>query len=558
MGRLSRLPMDCLEEKGHGSNPWPFSFWGDGTMVLSEPFTEIRQRIERSGIGMRDALSVMDMAFEPTQKRLGGPSPYDAFKGLNQLIAQTVHGVKIERFGPKKEARPFHTLEIRGEEGETLGYLNMLYLKMSVPCYYLVYVEVIPSFRGLGLGNKILQAFMEFVTARKALGLLDNIIPPDDPTYGIYTKLGWRAVQNLVGCGMNDGQENYMFFVPASIQVNDLQRRLIRILFSLRKKRPVIDMHDNEDMVRRTVEEFLSVYQVLLQLFNSEILTRSSNPLMRFMFTRLTTKLIGFRRRIAALIGYTGGESLEQLSFSDSIRELPIQPFSLWRQQEDDAKIWGEEEIMRNLPDQLRDEPTFFIEGLPFYKRPYLHEWMKNGGGHPAQRLKISDLLDLDFDPTRLREFHHEGVVYIFERVSSHFFPLLVRKRRFFEKAEKRIHTLRVSGPVIRINPPVLFFRDRGNVYVLRRKVEGIHSQEALDQLRTSPSLKEMNHRLGIDRFMIKTMKDIRKSLESKFNLEFRQEIEDLTYFLPWDIEKNFPKIRVDVSGISLDTVWIA
>ncbi len=540
-----------------GKNPWPF-FWGrDGTMMLTEPFAEIRQRIEQSGVGMRDALSVIDMTFEDEREGLEGALPNDTFKGLNQLIAQTVDGVNIERFRPKKEARRFHTLEIKGEEGETLGYLNMLYLKMSVPCYYLVYVEVMSSFRGLGLGNKILKAFMEFVTDRKALGLLDNIIPPEDPTYGIYTKLGWNPVQNLVRNGMNDGQGNYMVFVPASIPVHDVRRQLVRILFSLKKKRPVIDMHDNEDMVRRTVEEFRSVYQTLLQLFNSEILSRHSNPLMRFMFTRLTTKLLGFRRRITALIGYTGGESLEQLSFSDPIKDLFIQPYSVWRRQEEKVKIWGEEETIRNLPPRLKDEPTFFIEGLPLYKRPYLCEWMKNTG-HPAQQLKISDLLDLDFDPTRLREFHHEGIDYIFERVSLHFFPLLMRKKRFFKKAEKRIHMLPTSGPLIRINPPLLFFQDRGNVYVLRRKVEGIHSQEALDQLRTSPSLKEMNHRLEIDRLMIKAMNTIGKNLKSKFNPEFRQEIENLTYFLPWDIEKNFPKIRVDVSGVSLDTVWIA
>ena len=150
-----------------------------------------------------------------------------------------------------------------------------------------------------------------------------------------------------------------MVFVPDSIQTHDLKNKLIKSLFNLNKKRPVIDMHDNEDMVKRTIEEFRSVYQALEELFNAEISSGTSNPLMRFMFTRLTTKLIGFRRRIASLIGYTGGESLEQISFSDRIKELHILPYSLWKSENDTCGIWGDKEVLRNLPGKLKEEPTF-------------------------------------------------------------------------------------------------------------------------------------------------------------------------------------------------------
>ena len=527
-------------------------------MTLIESIAEIKERIERTGIGLKDALSVLDMTFEDQLDRLETSSPYEAFKGLNKLIDLTVHGAKIERFRPNDNGRPVRTFEIKTEEGETLGYLNMLYLKKTVPCFYLLYVEVMPSFRGLGLGNKILKAFMEFVKDRKALGLLDNIIPTEEPTYEIYTKLGWKAVKDLIGNGKADDQGNYMVFAPDSVQAYDLREELLRILFSLRKKRPVIDMHDNEDMVKRTVEEFRSVYQALVQLFSTEILLQTSNSLMCFMFTRLTTKLIGFRRRIATLIGYTGGESLEQISFSMQIKDLTIQPYSLWKLQEDRVGIWGDKEILRNLPDKLKHEPTFFIEALPFYKRPYLHDWMRKMGTHPSQPLKIGDLLDLGFDPTRLKEFHHEGIDYIFERVSPHFFPSLVRKRRFLRRVDRWAWQLQFRGPLIRTNPTLLIIRDRGNVYSLRKKVGGIHLEEALDQLRTSPYLKKMNSEVGIDRAMIKASNDIRERLEKKFKSDFEKEIEELTYFLPWDIEKNIPKIHVDVSSISLDTIWIA
>jgi hypothetical protein len=422
----------------------------------------------------------------------------------------------------------------------------------------LVYVEVMPPFRGLGLGYRILKAFMKFADEKKAVGLLDNIIPPGEVTYEIYSKLGWRNIHDLIGNGFADGWGNYMAFVPDSLQTQDLKNKVVKFLFALNKKRPVIDMHDNEDMVKRTIEEFRSVYQALEELFHKEISSGISNPLMQFMFTQLATKLIGFRRRISTLIGYTGGESLEQISFSDRIKELNIQPYSLWKLGEDHVGIRGDKEVLPYLPEKLREEPTLFIESLPFYKRPYLIDWMEKTRTSPSQSLKISDLLDLGFDPTRLREFHHNGVNYIFERISPHFLHSLMRKRRVLREIERDVLRLKFHGATPQVNPPLLVFRDRRNIYVLRRKVAGIHLQEALDQLKSSPRLREMNRALGIDRKVVMTVNEIRHWLEARFKSHFRQDIEDLAQFIPWDIEKNIPNVYVDATGISLNTVWIA
>jgi GNAT superfamily N-acetyltransferase len=526
--------------------------------MLAKQIDEIRERIERAGIGLKNALSVIDMTFEDQVNRLELPSPYEAFRELNQLIDVTAHGAKIERFTPEYNKHPFHTFEIHTEEGEILGYLNMIYLRRFTPCYYLVYVEVLPPFRGLGLGYKILNAFMEFVNEERAVGLLDNIIPPEDPTYETYTKLGWKAVKDIIGKGGKERWGNYMVFVPDSIQTNDLKKELIRILYNLRKKKPVIDMHDNEDMVKRTIEEFHSVYQTLVQLFDAELSSGISTPLMRFMFTRLTTKLIGFRRQIASLIGYTGGESLEQVSFSDQVKNLPIQSYSLWNLKKDHVGIWGDKDLLQNLPQKMKDDPTFFIEDLPLYKRPYLHAWMEREKNHLSQSLKISDLLDLGFDPTRLREFHYKEITYIFERIPPHLFSSLIKKRRLLRIIENMVSEIWPHRTVIRINPILLIFRDRGNIYALRKKVEGIHSQEALDQLRISPLLREMNHAIGIEPLILRVIHEIQDRLRSDLNPNHHQEVEDLTYFVPWDIEKNFPRICVDISGISMDTIWIA
>jgi GNAT superfamily N-acetyltransferase len=473
-------------------------------------------------------------------------------------VNATASGSRIDRLKPEEMSNGFRTFEINAETGENLGRLNMLYLKRTIPCYYLVYVEVMPAFRGLGLGTRIVTAFKEFLVAKKAVGLLDNIVPPDDPTYTIYTNLGWRPLAEAIGNGGNEDWSNYMVLVPDTIQSQDIKNDLTRVLFSLKKSRPIIEMHDNEDMVKRTIMEFQNVYESLLKIFHEDLQSGAPNTLMNFMFTRLTTRLLGFHRRIVSLIGYTGGESLEQISFTDEIKRLPLQPYSLWRFDKEDGGMWGNEEILRSLPRELKEDPSIYIENLPFYRRPYLDNWIKRTGRYPSQNLSITDLLDFRFDPTRLREFRHNGVKYIFERVSPLFFNDLLRKRAFLRKVEKSEADFHCRGTIIRVKSIVLVVRDRGNVYALRRQVEGVHSQEALDQLKTVPHLKTLNDAIGIDRCIQAVMKDTRDSLRKKFHARFKREIEELAYFIPWDIERNSPEIRVDISKISLDTVWLA
>ena len=147
---------------------------------------------------------------------------------------------------------------------------------------------------------------------------------------------------------------------------------------------------------------------------------------------------------------------------------------------------------------------------------------------------------------------------YIFERISPHLFPSLIKKEQFLRKIEQSGIGLQFRGATLLTNPPLLIFRDRGNIYVLRKKLEGIHSEEALDQLRTSPSLREMNRAVGMDSAMVKTINGIRNFLEARFKSRFRQEIEDLTYFLSWEIKRNIPRVQVDISGVSPETIWIA
>jgi hypothetical protein len=543
--------------------PWVFTHGlfllciGGWVMTISEQIGEITQKIKRNGIGLRDALAVLDLAMENQVVHRELPSLLHAFESLHGLINATVHGATIERFKPGKKGCRFHTLEIWSEGGEILGHLNMMYLKRVLPCYYLVYVEVTHSFRRLGLGRRILQTFADFLQKKKAVGVLDNIVPPEEPVYGIYAELGWRAAEEVMDGNRVEGCENYMVFIPPSLVADVVKNSLRRLLITLRKKRPAIDMHDNEDMVRRTIGEFRSLHGALSELFCEDLSSDPSNPLMRFMFTRLTTKLLGFRRRIASLIGYTGGESLEQLEFPVAVKELEVQPYSPWSLGQAQIQIEGDSDLLQQLPDPLKKEPTLFIEKLPFYRRPYLEEWIDKQNGDAHFPLKIADLLDLGFDPTRLREFRQGGKDYIVERVSSHFLVSLHRRKLLLDIMG---HTsqLRLEGTFVQVNPILLVFGDRGNVYTLRRKVNGIHSEEALDQLKTSSFLKEMNRSLQIDRIVLRTLKRTREWLMKTVDARRHPELEDLSYFVSWDILKNIPRVQVDGSSISLVSLWIA
>jgi hypothetical protein len=57
---------------------------------------------------------------------------------------------------------------------------------------------------------------------------------------------------------------------------------------------------------------------------------------------------------------------------------------------------------------------------------------------------------------------------------------------------------------------------------------------------------------------MVRTISDIKEWLVVKSDPGLREEIEELAYFVPWDIPRNMPKVQVDVTGVLLDTVWIA
>ncbi|HOW53665.1 MAG TPA: hypothetical protein PLR60_03340 [Syntrophorhabdaceae bacterium] len=520
---------------------------------------EINERLNRSKIGIREILSIIDMTMGDHVGSQAAESPYEVFEGVSGLIDRTVHGCRIGRYRPAETRNPFHTFEIHTEDGGTLGYLNMVYLSKPIPCYYLVYVEVLLPFRGRGLGCSILKAYKEIAEDRKAVALLDNIIPPEDPAYDIYSRLGWVPAERMIGESLINEKGHYMAYVPSTVKTRGIECSLKKALLKIMKKRPVVDMYDNEAMVKRTIGELRSLYKALESLFENELENRTSTPLMSFMFTKFATKMLGFKRRISMLLGYTGGESLEQIHISDHVRALPIQPFSLWGFEEGRFEIW-EEGLggnVRTLLEKLGQGGLSSIEGLPLYRRPYVVEWMEENDKDETADLKIADIFELGFDPTKLKELRHEGVDYMIERVSGGFLSSVEKKRALLPRIASRFSGMRIRNAAIEINPPCALIRNRGNIYILYKKVRGIHLEEALDELRTSPRLKEMNRAAGIDRAMIMTVKGISEYLVKTFGARAREEIENIVFFVPWNLDENRPDIMVDITGVFLNRVWI-
>ncbi len=508
-------------------------------------------------MGARDILVLLDLTFEDHVDEKADLQTLGVFEGLDGLIDRTVNGTRIERFRPQEGGRLFRSLELHNKAGDVLGYVNMIYLGRPIPCYYLVYVEVLFRFRGRGFGNMILRAFREFARKEKAVALLDNIIPKDDPAFGIYEKLCWKPAETLVGQSITAGTGHFMIYVPSTFTSPNLRSDLIRVLLKLRRKRPILDMYDNESMVERTIAEFQSAYGAIESLFAKELAASASTPLMRFMFTKFVTKVLGFKRRISTLLGYTGGESLEQIVISDRIKTLSIQPFSLWGDRPDHVSIWGNRTLISTFSPDLIADPTAFIEALPLYQRPYLSSWVKKKHGR-YQSLNIAHLLELGFDPTKLREFHHKGKVYIFERISAGYVHFIKRKARFLPSVETHASRERFHFAAVRINPPLAILQNRGNSYVLRAKLDAIHLDEALEQLRgSSGALKEMDRIVGIERVVLATVNAITERLSVTFPRS-RQEVEGLVFFIPWVFEENRPRVVVDIAGVFLETIWVS
>lgn len=514
--------------------------------------------VQPRGLALNERLALIGLIDEGM--RLGSsdsPMAADLFNDLWDLVNATVSGSKIRRLKPEDSQNGFRVLEINAETGENLGRLNMLYLKKPIPCYYLVYVEVAPLFRKRGLGNQILSHFRDFLIQKSTVGILDNIIPQEDPTNDIYRKHCWEPIEEVTGRAVSEG-DNYMIYVPPALAQKDLKEPVLKLLYHLRRKRAAIDMRDNEVMVQRTIAEFKDLYSALLTYFEAEIAGHRPSAFMRFMFTRFVTKLIAFGRRIGELLGYTGGESLEQVALDPAIASLPVQSYAPLELTAGPFTTAGDNDLWLRLPEELRERPARTIESLPNYRRPSFLAWLNERGMTVTDPLTIGDLMDLGFDPTRLKEMRLDGETFIFERIQSRQLPDLEKRRSILERIASQMPGARARNARILVNPPLLTIRDRGNAYVLRRKVEGIHWEEAVEQLQSAPHLKALNASLKSDRLILGTVRMAEDMISRQLGPEGENLFETLACFVSWNFDSNQPKFIVDLSGLSLESLWMA
>ena len=514
---------------------------------------------ETKTISLNERLGLIALINE--RIRLGSPESSlmpDLFHNLWDLVNTTVSGSRIDRFKPEEGHNGFRTFEINAETGENLGRLNMLYLKKSIPCYYLVYVEVGGPFRKKGLGNRILEYFKDFLIEKSAIGILDNIIPEEDPSYSIYSKQGWEPLEAFIGDGAEESERNFMVFVPSRWQNKELREPILKIVHHLKRKRAAIDMRDNEIMVKRTLGEFKEIYAALLTYFDREIQTGRPTPLMQFMFTRFVTKLISFRRRIGTLLGYTGGDSIEQIVLHPAITALPVRSYPPSNLSGRSPSVLGDNELWSRLPAIIKKHPARFIESLPNYSRPSLASWLKTRGMFSSDKLTVGDLMDLGFDPTRLKEIVVDDEKFIFDRIPARQLEAFEKRKELLARIKSEMAHAKPSNAYLRTNPPLVTIQDRGNVYILRRKVNGIHWEEAMEQLQSAPRLKRMNESMKIDRVIHGTVSNTNQMIAEKLGLEEETVADLLTCFVSWDLENNQPRMMIDFTITYLESVWMA
>lgn len=509
-------------------------------------------------LGLNERLGLIGL-IEEGMKTGASESPIvaDLFNNLWELVGKTAKGGKVDRLKPEKSQNGFRVLEINSQSGENLGRLNMLYLKKPVACYYLVYVEVAAPYRKKGLGNLVLQHYKNFLDEKSAVGLLDNIIPESDPTYYIYIKHGWRPIESIIGRNSLGDDDHYMVYIPPRFKNRDLADSLLRLVHHVKRRRAVIDMRDNEVMVKQTIDEFKDLYAALLIYFDADIKAGRANPLMRFMFTRYVTKLISFRRRIGELLGYTGGESLEQINLTPEVASLPIQSYAPRELTGESTLAFGEE-LENMLPGDLRDKPARSIEALPDYMRPSLAFWLQENQKPVGYKLTLGDLMDIGFDPTRLKEINIDGQDCIFERVQARRLNDLKLNKKLLEGSAETLAGRTAAKARMEINPPMLAISNKGNAYVLRKKVEGIHWEEAVAQLQSNPALKDLNASMRFDRLVKSTAAKSYAAMAKILEMDVGEVRDLLTCFVSWDLAANRPRVVVDMAGNYLETVWMA
>ena len=166
--------------------------------------------------------------------------------------------------------------------------------------------------------------------------------------------------------------------------------------------------------------------------------------------------------------------------------------------------------------------------------------------------------MDLGFDPTRLKEITIDDQEYIFERTQVRQRAELEKRKEILKRVKSEMLDVRARGAHLKVNLPLLVIQDRANTYVLRRKVGGIHWEEALEQLHSISSLKAMNASIKIDRIIVTTVGRVNEMISKQLGLREEIVADLLTCFVSWNLKSNQPKLVIDFTGTYIESVWMA
>ena len=154
---------------------------------------------------------------------------------------------------------------------------------------------------------------------------------------------------------------------------------------------------------------------------------------------------------------------MEQIVLHEEIRSLNIQSYAPRALSGKCSFLSGDRELWLNLPEELKNNPAREIEALPNYRRPKLAAWIAEKSCDWESKLTIRDLLDLGFDPSRLKEITIHGEPYIFERMQARLLSELEARMEMLAQVAPEKEGTRVRNAELRTNPPLLVIRDRGN-----------------------------------------------------------------------------------------------
>jgi hypothetical protein len=88
--------------------------------------------------------------------------------------------------------------------------------------------------------------------------------------------------------------------------------------------------------------------------------------------------------------------------------------------------------------------------------------------------------------------------------------------------------------------------------------VDGIHWEEAIEQIQSAPHLKSMNEIMKIDRVILGAVRMAQQAISETLGLREETIADSLTCFVSWDLEGNLPRLLIDFTSTYLESVWMA